>query len=66
MVRVALFAGPLEEIAKLHLLAEGAALEGRAVDMAVPRQVQVIDVFDGDCPCDHMYGVGMHRLSPGP
>lgn len=34
--------------------------------MAVPDQIQIIDVFDGDGSCDYMCGVGMHRLSPGP
>jgi hypothetical protein len=53
---VALFAGPFEKVSKLvgidipnrHLFAEGAAIEGRGVDVVVPHQVQLIDVFDGD------------------
>ncbi|MDB2246147.1 hypothetical protein PM076_15185 [Halorubrum ezzemoulense] len=54
--RVTLLAGPFKEVAEFirvntadfHFLAEGAAIEGRGVDVVVPHQVQVIDVFDGD------------------
>nr|WP_267644145.1 hypothetical protein [Haloarchaeobius amylolyticus] len=54
--RVTLLAGPFEEgaevvgvnIADFHFLPESTAIEGGGVDVVVPHQVQVIDVFDGD------------------
>jgi hypothetical protein len=36
------------DIANLHFLTQGLAVEGRGVDMVVPREEQLVDVFDGD------------------
>nr|WP_174182934.1 hypothetical protein [Halococcoides cellulosivorans] len=53
---IALLEGPFEEFtefigidtANVHLFAEGLAIQGRGIDVIVPHQIQIIDVFDGN------------------
>jgi hypothetical protein len=62
--RVSLLAGPFEErtefvrvdTANVHFFVEGTTVEGGSVDVVVPRQIQVVDLFDRDRSGDHICG----------